>query len=936
MATGQIDAVLFSPASVPPAGMAEEPSDGQLLSRFVADRDELAERAFAALVRRHGPMVFRVCQQIVGDRHTAEDAFQATFLILARKAGAINQRDLLGHWLHGVALRTAREARMRNHRRRRRECPSAEVLSGEPVDKNGRPDLLLICREEFEALHEEVARLPERYRIPVVLCDLEGLSYQDAAVRLGCPVATIGVRLKRARERLRTRMTRRGLAPTASLMAALLGAEVASPMPGALVEATARAALGFVSGNAAASGLVSQSVLAVSESVLKTMAFSRLKLITHVALAAGATAAALWVAARSGARTPELPRAASRPAGELAAAQPAVAAQEATRRQPKDDVAAASVPAEKASALATTEIKSGGDGQSVATETAAGTTLASQQKEVSGALPAETASSKSETELAEYARRLLRDEQARGEVLFVKEWVPNDQRSHSGDGLGPVYNETSCVACHGLGAPGGAGPESKNVVLITANLNGCGITTGLEKIHPGFGKSRSAVLHRFGTDPEYASWRRRFCGTNQSDQSNSAPSRALASIDGRIQALKEQTAPDRRLRERSANLPPAGGFSLSLAERNTPALFGVGHIDLIPSEVLVATAASEPEPIRGRVSRTREGRIGRFGWKAQLASLHEFVRGACANELGLEVPGHSQATSPVAPASKPRGLDLTEADCDALVAYVRALPAPVVVDPTGPQGTEDMRIGRALFGEIGCAGCHAPVLGDLKGVYSDLLLHDMGQSLSDSGSSYGLDSPSSPVGPSPREWRTPPLWGYRDSGPYLHDGRAESLAETIALHEGQARASAHRFFGLTSQERGQVEAFLKSLVAPSAAAAPGVALAAEMESAADSTAWHAPETLVRRRREWAVERDVQQFREAQERKRAQEAAKRARVQIPLARSLERQGKIAGAIAFYKEIAKDASGTEEGKLAAERISALARSKGTRRADSSRKD
>ena len=169
------------------------------------------------------------------------------------------------------------------------------------------------------------------------------------------------------------------------------------------------------------------------------------------------------------------------------------------------------------------------------------------------------------------------------------------------------------------------------------------------------------------------------------------------------------------------------------------------------------------------------------------------------------------------------------------MAFIRGLPAPVVVDPTGPQGTEDMRAGRRLFAEVGCATCHTPTLGDVKGIYSDLLLHDMGQSLSDSGSSYGIDGPSSPVGPSPREWRTPPLWGYRDSGPYLHDGRAQDLEEAVALHDGQARASAHRFFGLNSQERAQVEVFLKSLVAPSAAAAPGIALAAEMESGPSRT-----------------------------------------------------------------------------------------------------
>ena len=271
-----------------------------------------------------------------------------------------------------------------------------------------------------------------------------------------------------------------------------------------------------------------------------------------------------------------------------------------------------------------------------------------QRKDASGRSPPDANAAEPETELAAYARRLLRDEQARGEVLFAKEWVPNDPRSHGGDGLGPVYNETSCVACHGLGAPGGAGPESKNVVLITATPNGCGATTGLDKIHPGFRGSRSAVLHRYGTDPEYASWRRRFYRVQPRRPVEPAPEPRRGVDrwpDPGSQGADHARSPDREAVSRI--LPPVNGFSLSLAERNTPALFGVGRIDEIPSEVLVAVAASQPEGIRGRVSRTREGRIGRFGWKAQIASLHEFVRGACANELGLEVPGHSQATSPL-------------------------------------------------------------------------------------------------------------------------------------------------------------------------------------------------------------------------------------------------------------------------------------------------
>ena len=297
MTMGRTDVVCFQHEAVLEARTVAEVSDGQLLSRFIGDRDELAEMSFAALVRRHGPMILRVCEQVVGDRHTAEDAFQATFLILARRAGSIQQPELLGQWLYGVAFRTAREARLRAHRRREREPAGIEGVGVEPIDSSGRPDVLLICREEFEALHEEVSRLPERYRIPVVLCDLEGLTYQDAARRLGCPVGTIGVRLRRARERLRTRMTRRGLAPTAGLMASLLGAEVAAErVPTALIESTVSAATGLAAGKAAADGLASSSVISLSQAVLRTMVSARLKLAAQIAVGVGIAAAIGWPA----------------------------------------------------------------------------------------------------------------------------------------------------------------------------------------------------------------------------------------------------------------------------------------------------------------------------------------------------------------------------------------------------------------------------------------------------------------------------------------------------------------------------------------------------------------------------------------------------------------------------------------------------------------
>ncbi len=942
MANGQYEAVLQPPRGLLlDAGTVAELSDGHLLEQFAAHRDELGEVAFEALVRRHGPMVLRVCQQILGDRHTAEDVFQATFLILARRAGSIRQPELLGHWLHGVALRTAREARMRDDRRRRRESPAAEGIVAEPIDRTGRPELTLACCEEFEALHEEVSRLPERYRIPVVLCDLEGMTYQEAARRLRCPLGTIGVRLRRARERLRERLTRRGMAPTAGLLGTLLCADRASAwMPPVLVDSTVQAAMGFAASKAAATGLVSASVASLTAAVLRTMALARLKVAMSVAMAVGITAAMGWLSIHRESRVQVAPvQAEFRPMDvpptptnsatpdrgddskpvDVAPSRPGPTAPELGKPRPWDE---SPLPGQSAAtAIAGRAILSPtlGDRPRVSATTTDGSFSSARHRDERSKGATDPKIKPATAQATPNARRSILGDQARGEVLFSKEWVPNDPMSHGGDGLGPVYNETSCIACHGLGAPGGAGPESKNVVLVTATPAGCGPSQSLDQVFPGLRGSRSTVLHHFSTDPGYATWRERLADPN-GKKAKAAQKPGEDVVASRIRAAREQTIPGRRHRDRPAVPQSMNGFNLNLAERNTPPLFGAGRIDEIPSDLLVAIAAAQSDEVRGRVGRTREGRVGRFGWKAQLPSLHEFVRVACANELGLEVPGHSQAVSPIAPKKKPKGLDLTEADCDALVAYVRALPAPVVVDPTGPQGSQDMREGRRHFTAAGCATCHTPSLGEVRGIYSDLLLHDLGQSLSDSGSTYGIDGPDTPEGPKPREWRTPPLWGYRDSGPYLHDGRAKTLEEAVALHEGQAASSTHRFFELNSQERAQVEVFLKSLVAPSAATS-GVMLAAEMEARIDKEEHREAESLVRQRRDQAVARDEQNWREAQRRRRAEEAAKRAHAQFPLAENLERMGKTTGALDFYTKIAREAAGTEEGRLAAARIAAL---------------
>ena len=171
----------------------------------------------------------------------------------------------------------------------------------------------------------------------------------------------------------------------------------------------------------------------------------------------------------------------------------------------------------------------------------------------------------------------------------------------------------------------------------------------------------------------------------------------------------------------------------------------------------------------GRLSRTKAGKIGRFGWKAQKAGLDDFVLTACAVELGLHVPGHDQPPLPHKPDYKAPGLDLTKDECDALIKYVGDLPPPAELKAEHPKHAEFIASGKALFASVGCATCHTPKLGDVEGIYSDLLLHDMGPGLTDAGSSYGIFQPNPPPSTpdpkkpqefvkTPRENAARPLW----------------------------------------------------------------------------------------------------------------------------------------------------------------------------------
>ncbi|WZO98576.1 sigma-70 family RNA polymerase sigma factor [Isosphaeraceae bacterium EP7] len=247
-------------------------SDAELLGIFVSKPDEVV---FEAIIRRHGPMVWGVCRRVLRDHHDAEDAFQATFLVLARKAASITPREKLGNWLYGVAYQTARKARATTSNRKAMEKQVPDMP--EPVaDREGRRDDLL------PLLDQELSRLPKKYRLPIVLCDLEGKTHKQAAEQLGWPIGTVSGRLSRGRTMLGERLTRRGftLAGGSLAMALLQGSASAGiGMPTRLFGSTARAASLFAAG-AEPAGMVSAGVAALTREVLKMMLLSKLKVAT--------------------------------------------------------------------------------------------------------------------------------------------------------------------------------------------------------------------------------------------------------------------------------------------------------------------------------------------------------------------------------------------------------------------------------------------------------------------------------------------------------------------------------------------------------------------------------------------------------------------------------------------------------------------------------
>ncbi len=295
-------------------------SDGELIERFNDHRETTGEEAFAALVARHGPMVLHVCRQLLNDEHHAEDAFQAVFLVLARKSGSIRDPDRLGNWLYGVAIRAARKARCQLARRRRNEeghaMRHASWVGGVAIEPAEHP---VVASEQAELLYTEIDRLPARFRQVIVLCYLEGLTIDEAARGLRCPAGTVRSRLARACEKLRRGLTRRGVTLTAAALTEALGDRSASAsITSSVCQMTARSAMKFAAGHTAAAA-ISASAMNLAQEMLRSVVFNKLRLTVLALLLLGAIAGgAALVAEARGRQTgkPDL-REAAAPAEDL-------------------------------------------------------------------------------------------------------------------------------------------------------------------------------------------------------------------------------------------------------------------------------------------------------------------------------------------------------------------------------------------------------------------------------------------------------------------------------------------------------------------------------------------------------------------------------------------------------------------------------------------
>ena len=514
-----------------------------------------------------------------------------------------------------------------------------------------------------------------------------------------------------------------------------------------------------------------------------------------------------------------------------------------------------------------------------------------------------------------------------GKQLFERDWSPTNPKLGS-DGLGPLFNATSCVACHNQGGPGGGGEARFNALSIgieRLTISGGKVSNDvvarmLRAFHPGFIQPGGTMLNTLPLVHHGGSVR--FGKTRSAI-------RAQVPV-----AFSGEGGPENAIESRHVTATPItfthadGRYTMELRarlfQRNTTALFGAGLIDQVRERDMRAQFQAQkrhPE-ISGRPSTLTDGRVGKFGWRANIAALLDFNDQACANEVGLETRRKPQPSDPTNPNYRNPAHDIADHQIRAINAFVGALPAPGRDLPGESLARIEVERGEKLFATVGCAVCHVPDMGPAKGIYSDLLLHDMGYELVDLNhaepyirsitpvtrysrstvtekmvsSYYGgsqqittSDSDSNRPGrmrstnatgftfvaaQSPRqtlrvinvssedvgtdvteetdsiedetgavvrerttrretttrahhtiqirieptnfnqEWRTPPLWGLRDSAPYMHDGRAQTVLEAISMHDGESAGTRDRFLNLPLADRHAILAFLDTMVAP--------------------------------------------------------------------------------------------------------------------------
>ncbi|MGB7347387.1 MAG: di-heme oxidoredictase family protein [Pirellulaceae bacterium] len=528
-----------------------------------------------------------------------------------------------------------------------------------------------------------------------------------------------------------------------------------------------------------------------------------------------------------------------------------------------------------------------------------------------------------------------------GRVLFEREWTATNPML-GGDGLGPLFNGKSCVACHNQGGIGGAGEakfNAKSIGIERMQISGLNQSTDLiaaaaRGFHPGFVDATGGVANTFAISHHG--------GTSEFDRTR----RIL--MENSLAKFSQEGGPISAAEVRYANATPLlyngrlGDRQVTirarLYQRNTTPLFGAGLIDQVTGkqlEKIVRIQERNPE-ISGRIGTKPNGHFGRFGWRANVATLLDFCDQACAAEVGLETNRKTQPADPTNANYRNPSIDITDDQILTMAAFVAALPAPQRIMPDNTDARHEVKLGEKLFASVGCAACHVPNVGPAQGLYSDLLLHDMGNEAVDLNSAdpfiqkvspvsnydrnvvtrtntsitqdapfqarnfrvyygstvmitggqsfiggifdapirsrdqvqyldrgsvsepfsqsaiavkadlYGLQShartPSGSwatqrVGVAAREtegriirtdylkveikgtnvaqeWRTPPLWGVRDSAPYMHDGRAETLLEAITMHDGEGAATRDRFLNLSLPDRHAIIAFLNTMVAP--------------------------------------------------------------------------------------------------------------------------